>query len=64
MKHLVNWLLYVIAVFVAAYLLPGVSIGSIFAALVVALILGVLNTFGGFDTADYGGNIGTLHICD
>ncbi len=45
MKHLINWILITIAVFVTAYILPGVVITSIFVAFVAALVLGIINTF-------------------
>ncbi|PIQ78905.1 hypothetical protein COV81_03815 [Candidatus Peregrinibacteria bacterium CG11_big_fil_rev_8_21_14_0_20_41_10] len=43
MKILINWLLSALAVFGAAYLLPGVSLGDFWTALVVALVLGIIN---------------------
>jgi len=42
---LFSWLIMSVAVFLTAYLLPGVSVESFFAAIVVALVLGIINTF-------------------
>lgn len=43
MRFLVNWLIYTLAIIITAYLLPGVAIESLFAALVAALVLGLIN---------------------
>lgn len=45
MKTIIHWFLSAVAVAVAAYLLPGIAVGSFFAALVVAVVLGFLNAF-------------------
>ena len=45
MKIISHWLFSTIAVMVVAYVLPGVTISSIFAAFVAAVIIGVLNAF-------------------
>ena len=45
MKTLVHWFLSALAVMVTAYLLPGIVVQSFFVALVVAVMLGLLNTF-------------------
>lgn len=45
MKILLNLLLSGIAVFITAYLLPGVDVDSFVTALIVAVVLGVLNAF-------------------
>lgn len=45
MNILVNLLLSAIAVFVAAYILPGVEVTSFTAAFVAAIVLGVINAF-------------------
>jgi len=42
---LVNWLVATIAVWITAYLLPGVILTGFAAALVTALVLGVINAF-------------------
>lgn len=44
MWHFVNWLASAVAVMVAAYILPGVHVENIWTALIVALILGILNS--------------------
>ncbi|WKN42626.1 phage holin family protein [Tunicatimonas pelagia] len=43
MSLIVKWLLSAIAVMITAYLLPGVSVESFWAALVVAVILALFN---------------------
>jgi putative membrane protein len=43
MGHFANWLINAFAIMIAAYLLPGVHVSSIWTALIVALVLGVLN---------------------
>lgn len=45
MKILVNLLISTIAVLIAAYVIPGVTVEGFFAAVVVAVILGVVNAF-------------------
>lgn len=45
MRGLVNWIATAAAVMVAAYLLPGVHVENVWTALVVALVIGILNTF-------------------
>jgi len=45
MRHVINWIISTLAVFIAAMLLPGVTIASIWTAFVVAVVLGVVNTF-------------------
>jgi len=45
MNILLNWLVTTVAVIAAAYLLPGVTISGFWAALIVALVLGILNVF-------------------
>lgn len=41
---LFRWLINAVAVLIAAYLLPGVEVRSFFVALVVAVVLGFLNS--------------------
>ena len=43
MKILINWLISALAVFCAAYLLPGVHVPDFQTAFVVALVLGIMN---------------------
>ena len=45
MKIFLHWILAALAVIVAAYLLKGITITGFLVALVVALVLGFLNTF-------------------
>jgi putative membrane protein len=45
MIFLIHWLITTIAVLISAYLLPGVTVKGFFAALVTALVLGLINTF-------------------
>ncbi len=42
---LVHWLIATLAIMVAAWLIPGVAITSVFAAFVAALVLGGINMF-------------------
>jgi putative membrane protein len=43
MGHFINWLANTIAIMVAAYLLPGVHLASIWTAFVISLIIGISN---------------------
>jgi putative membrane protein len=43
MHFLVKWVIYTLAIGIAAYILPGVRLDGIFAALVTAMILGLVN---------------------
>lgn len=43
MAILVNWLISALAIIVAAYLLPGITVSSIGVALVLAVVLGLIN---------------------
>ncbi len=45
MRFLVNWFLYALAIGVATFILPGVRLDGVFAALVTAIILGFVNGF-------------------
>ena len=45
MGFILNFILSAIAVFIAAYIVPGVNIDSFGTALIVALVLGLLNAF-------------------
>ncbi len=45
MQLIVNLLINGFAVFVVAYLLPGVHVDSFFTAVIVAIVLGVVNAF-------------------
>lgn len=43
MRFLLHWLVNGLAIGISAYLLPGVRVAGFFAALVTALILGLIN---------------------
>lgn len=43
MSMLLKWLIATLAIIITAYLLPGISIESVFAAFVAALVLGIIN---------------------
>jgi len=45
MNFLLQWLVSGLAIIITAYLLPGVKVSGVFAALVTALILGLINAF-------------------
>lgn len=45
MGIIINWLLSALAIIVAAYLLPGVSVDGFLVALVLAVVLGLINAF-------------------
>jgi putative membrane protein len=45
MTLLVHWLIYAVAIVITAYLLPGVRLSGFSAALIAALVLGLINTF-------------------
>ena len=43
MRFLINWFLYALAIGITAWILPGVHLSGIFAALFTAAILGLVN---------------------
>ena len=43
MRFLINWFLYALAIGITAWILPGVHLNGVFAALVTAAILGFVN---------------------
>lgn len=45
MRFLVNWFVYALAIGVATFILPGVRLDGVFAALLTAIILGFVNGF-------------------
>lgn len=45
MRFILHWLIATAALLVAAYILPGVTISGFVAALITALVLGLLNAF-------------------
>ncbi|MDH4330034.1 MAG: phage holin family protein [Candidatus Moranbacteria bacterium] len=44
-KIIFHWVISTLAVMVAAYVLPGASVDGILVAFVVAVVLGIINTF-------------------
>ena len=45
MKIFIHWLVSAIAILISAYILPGVAVDGFVAALVVAVVLGIINAF-------------------
>lgn len=45
MKTIIHWIIAAVAVAITAYLLPGVHITGVTAALIVAVVLGAINAF-------------------
>ena len=45
MKIIIHWIVSALAILVTAYLLPGVSVDGLLAALILAVVLGAINTF-------------------
>lgn len=45
MAFLIKWLVNALAIGITAYLLPGVRVSGLFAALATALVLGLVNIF-------------------
>lgn len=43
MRHLINWLLSALAVWVVSRLIPGFHVSSVPAALIAALVIGLIN---------------------
>jgi len=43
MRVLINWLITTVAILITAYVLPGVTVRSFVAAVVTALVLGLIN---------------------
>jgi len=43
MTFLVKWLISTLAIIIAAYLIPGVTVDSLLAAFIAALVLGLIN---------------------
>lgn len=43
MKILIKWLISALAIILTAYLIPGISVTSIYIALIIALFLGFIN---------------------
>ncbi|MBI2024233.1 phage holin family protein [Candidatus Giovannonibacteria bacterium] len=45
MPIVINWIISALAIIVVAYLLPGVTVSGFIAALITALVLGIINAF-------------------
>ncbi len=45
MKILLHWLIAAVAILITAYVLPGVHLSGFVAALILAVVLGVINAF-------------------
>jgi putative membrane protein len=45
MELMINWLVATLAIVITAYLVPAVQVSGLFAALVTALVLGIINAF-------------------
>src|SRR3989344_796657 len=45
MRIILNWFIKALAIVVVAYLLPGVTVASFWTALILAVVLGAINTF-------------------
>lgn len=45
MRIILNWFLQAVAIVIVAYLLPGVELANFWTALVLAVVLGAINTF-------------------
>jgi putative membrane protein len=45
MRIILNWFIQAVAIVIVAYLLPGVTVASFWTALILAVVLGAINTF-------------------
>ncbi len=45
MNFVIHWFIATLAIIISAYLLPGAQIDNFFAAVVTALVLGLINAF-------------------
>ena len=45
MKIFISWIVSALAIVITAYLLPGIAVDGVVAALVLAVVLGAINTF-------------------
>jgi len=45
MKMIIHWFLHALAIGIAAYLLPGITVAGLVPALVLAVVLAAINTF-------------------
>jgi putative membrane protein len=44
-KHIINWALITVAIFVTAEIVPGIEVSNFLVAFIVAVALGVINVF-------------------
>ena len=44
MRMLINWLLSALAVWIVAHVVPGIAVRGLFAALIAALVIGLVNS--------------------
>lgn len=45
MKIFISWIISALAIVITAYLLPGISVDGVVPALILAVVLGAINTF-------------------
>jgi len=45
MKTFIHWIISAIAIGISAYLVPGIGVDGVVSALVLAVVLGAINTF-------------------
>lgn len=45
MNLLIRWILFSLAIVFVAWIIPGISVSSFWAALLVSIIIGLINTF-------------------
>lgn len=45
MKFIIHWIIYSIAIAITAYILPGVHVGGVLSVMILAIVLGAINTF-------------------
>ncbi len=45
MGLLITWIVSGLSIFIAAYIIPGVEVADLTSALIVAVVLGIINTF-------------------
>jgi hypothetical protein len=64
MKLLLIWFLNALALLTVAYVLPGIHVDGFTAALVAALILGLINTADSAHAAGHGVHTWPLHTRD
>lgn len=45
MHTLISWVVSAVAIAIAAYILPGITVSGVVAVILLALVLGIINTF-------------------